>query len=99
VTPPACSVRALTLEDAAACDAIVASLPYHFGLAAGRAACARAVRGQRGLTGIVAGEVTGFLTRRPWTRRFYRRNGFDPVWEPDGWWDGRNQAVLMLRPL
>jgi GNAT superfamily N-acetyltransferase len=159
VTVSRCTVRALGPGDAAACDAIVASLPYHFGLEAGRAACARAVREQRGLAGIVAGEVAGFLTWRPWygiareitwmavharmrgggvgrglvdrlaadsapmhrylvvatlsesvpepgvddgyerTRSFYRRNGFEPVWEPAGWWDGENQAVLMLRPL
>jgi GNAT superfamily N-acetyltransferase len=33
------------------------------------------------------------------TRRFYERNGFEPVWEPAGWWDTDNQAVLMVRLL
>ncbi len=33
------------------------------------------------------------------TRRFYERNGFEPVWEPAGWWDDENQAVLMVRRL
>jgi GNAT superfamily N-acetyltransferase len=33
------------------------------------------------------------------TRRFYEANGFDPIWEPDGWWNDRNQAVLMVRPM
>jgi GNAT superfamily N-acetyltransferase len=33
------------------------------------------------------------------TRRFYERNGFEPVWEPAGWWDRDNQAVLMVRRL
>jgi GNAT superfamily N-acetyltransferase len=33
------------------------------------------------------------------TRRFSERNGFQPVWEPAGWWDGENQAVLMVRRL
>jgi hypothetical protein len=36
---------------------------------------------------------------RPGTRRFYERNGFEPVWEPAGWWDEDNQAVLMVRRL
>lgn len=153
------AIRPLTAADAGACDEIIASLPYHFGLDAGRADCARAVREQKGLAGIVAGEVAGFLTWRPWyghtreitwmavharirgagvgralidslvadstpedrylvvatvsesvpepgvadgyagTRRFYVRNGFAPVWEPAGWWDATNQAVLMVRPL
>lgn len=159
MTAPRCTVRALVPEDAEACDGIVASLPHHFGLAAGRAACARALREQQGLAGIVDGEPAGFLTWRPWygiareitwmavraqmrgtgvgramldrlvadsapdhrylvvatlsesvpepgvqdgyerTRRFYRHLGFQPVWEPAGWWDGDNQAVLMVRPL
>ena len=33
------------------------------------------------------------------TRLFYGRNGFEPVWEPAGWWDADNQAVLMVRRL
>jgi GNAT superfamily N-acetyltransferase len=153
------TIRPLTAADAGACDAIVASLPYHFGLAAGRAACARAVREQDGLVAADEGGVAGFLTWRPWfgaareitwmavnakrrgtglgralldrlaadsapatrylivatlseavaepgvedgyerSRRFYRRNGFEPVWEPAGWWNAENQAVLMIRPL
>jgi ribosomal protein S18 acetylase RimI-like enzyme len=159
VTPPGCTVRALAPDDAGACDAIIASLPYHFGIEAGRRECAQAVQEQDGLAAVVGGAVAGFLTWRPWygvareitwmavlaqmrgngvgralldhlaaestptdryllvttlsesvsepgvedgyerTRRFYRRNGFTPVWEPSGWWDGQNQAVLMLRPL
>ncbi len=153
------AIRPLTAADAGACDEIIASLPYHFGLEAGRADCARAVREQDGLAGIVADEVAGFLIWRQWyggtreitwmavharmrgtgigralidrlaadsapdhrylvvatlsesvpepgvadgyarTRRFYARNGFVPVWEPAGWWDGTNQAVLMVRSL
>jgi GNAT superfamily N-acetyltransferase len=159
VTEAARTVRALTPADAGACDAIVRSLPYHFGLEAGRAECAHAVRRDEGLVGIVNNEVAGFLTWRPWfavareitwmavhadwrgvgigsaligrlveqsppglrylvvttlaestpepgvqdgyarTRRFYRRHGFEPVWEPTGWWSERDQAVLMLRAL
>jgi GNAT superfamily N-acetyltransferase len=33
------------------------------------------------------------------TRRFYERNGFEPLWDPAGWWDDDNQAVLMVRRL
>jgi ribosomal protein S18 acetylase RimI-like enzyme len=55
-------IRPLAAADAEACDAIVASLPYHFGDAAGRAACARAVRTHEGLVMVDDGVVTGFLT-------------------------------------
>ena len=55
-------VRALRPADAEACDAIVASLPYHFGQEDGRADCARAVRTQPGLVAVVDGAVVGFLT-------------------------------------
>jgi ribosomal protein S18 acetylase RimI-like enzyme len=157
---PRWTVQALTPGNATACDAIVASLPYHFASEAGRVACARAVREQSGLVGIGgAGDVAGFLTWRPWysiareitwmavdarvrgsglgrilldhlaadsapshrylvvttlsetvpepevadgyerTRRFYRRNGFEPLWEPAGWWNAENQAVVMVRAL
>jgi ribosomal protein S18 acetylase RimI-like enzyme len=158
VTGPV-DVRLLEPEDAPACDAIVASLPYHFGLESGREECAAAVRRQDGLAAVSGAGVVGFLTWRPWyrssreitwmavqaehrgagagramldrlaadsagharylvvttlseatpepgvadgyarTRRFYERNGFEPVWEPAGWWDAENQAVLMLRRL
>jgi GNAT superfamily N-acetyltransferase len=153
------SVRPLTPGDAEACDGIVASLPYHFGDADGRAACAEAVRTSAGLVCEVGGRVAGFLTWRMWyeravevtwmavdaehrrrgvgtallealpaavppgtrhlivttlaeatpepgvadgyagTRRFYETHGFEPVWEPRGWWNDRNQAVLMMRPM
>jgi GNAT superfamily N-acetyltransferase len=33
------------------------------------------------------------------TRRFYRQNGFLPIWDPVGWWNEENQAVVMLRDL
>ncbi len=33
------------------------------------------------------------------TRAFYAARGFLATWEPAGWWDQTNQAVLMVRPL
>ena len=55
-------IRPLTPADADTCDAIVLSLPYHFGHEGGRAECAEAVRMQRGLAAEEDGEVVGFLT-------------------------------------
>jgi ribosomal protein S18 acetylase RimI-like enzyme len=55
-------IRPLTPADAEACDAVVLTLPYHFGNDAGRAECARAVRAQDGLVALEEGEVVGFLT-------------------------------------
>lgn len=57
-------IRPLTPADAPACDAIVASLPYHFGNAEGVREAARAVREQNGLVAVIEGEVVGFLTVR-----------------------------------
>lgn len=153
------SVRPLTPADAPGCDAIIASLPYHFGDAGGRASCARAVRSSPGLVACSGERPIGFLTSRSWyatsteitwmavhaewrrrgigrellealivdlpgdirhlvvttlsrampeehlddtyagTRRFYQQNGFEPIWEPEGWWSDENQAVLMIRRL
>jgi GNAT superfamily N-acetyltransferase len=59
------SVRELELADAPACDAVIATLPYFFGQAAGVADCAAAVRSQRGLVAVDASDaVVGFLTYR-----------------------------------
>jgi len=55
-------IRPLSPTDAEACDAIVLTLPYHFGNERGRAECARAVRSQKGLVAVEGGEVVGFLT-------------------------------------
>lgn len=55
-------IRQLAPGDAEACDAIVESLPSHFGHEGGRAECARAVRTQRGLVALERGRVVGFLT-------------------------------------
>jgi GNAT superfamily N-acetyltransferase len=56
------TVRDLTLEDAEACDAIIASLPEWFGLDVGIRDCAEAVRRERGLVVERDGSVIGFLT-------------------------------------
>jgi ribosomal protein S18 acetylase RimI-like enzyme len=55
-------IRALSPADAAACDAIVLTLPYHFGHEGGRGECAHSVRTQPGLVAVEEGEVVGFLT-------------------------------------
>jgi GNAT superfamily N-acetyltransferase len=33
------------------------------------------------------------------TRRFWQGCGFEPVWDPAGWWNDVNQAVVMIRAL
>ena len=55
-------IRPLAPADADTCDAIVLSLPYHFGHEGGRAECAEAVRTQPGLVAVEGDEVVGFLT-------------------------------------
>jgi predicted N-acetyltransferase YhbS len=56
------NVRTLAPGDAAACDAVLASLPYFFGDPDGNEACARAVRTQRGWVAEDAGEIVAFVT-------------------------------------
>lgn len=56
------TVRPLTPLDAQTCDAIIASLPYHFGQEEGRRQCAAAVRTQQGLVAERDATVVGFLT-------------------------------------
>jgi len=63
---PALAVRALEPRDAAACDAIVTSLAYHFGDELGREMCAAAVREQAGLVATAGAGPVGFVTWRPW---------------------------------
>jgi ribosomal protein S18 acetylase RimI-like enzyme len=58
----AAEIRSLEPDDAAACDAIVAGLPYHFGQEQGRRDCAAAVRRDPGLVAVEGREVVGFLT-------------------------------------
>jgi GNAT superfamily N-acetyltransferase len=158
-THTAPTIRALGRNDAPACDAIVASLPYHFGDDHGRELCAAAVREQAGFVATRRDALVGFVTCRPWyaaaieitwmavhaderrngvgralvdalvrhaqpavryalvttlseatpepgvedgyagTRMFWQRCGFEPVWDPAGWWNEVNQAVVMIRPL
>ena len=152
------AIRALGPGDAADCDAIVASLSYHFGGEHGRALCAAAVREQAGLVATAADRPVGFVTWRPWyrvsaeitwmavhaehrrrgigrrlvdaflhglgpdvryavvttlsrataedvedgyagTRAFWARCGFEPVFDPVGWWNAENQAVVMVQVL
>ena len=60
--PAAVEVRPLTAADAEICDQVILSLPYHFGDAAGRRECARAMRTSDGLVAVLGGRVVGFLT-------------------------------------
>jgi GNAT superfamily N-acetyltransferase len=55
-------LRALGPEEAEACDAIIAGLPYHFAQEQGRLDCAAAVRRDAGLVATEAAQVVGFLT-------------------------------------
>ena len=58
-------IRPLSPQDAEACDAVLASLPYHFGDPVGQADCAKAVRSERGWVAVDIGEVVGFVTVAP----------------------------------
>jgi GNAT superfamily N-acetyltransferase len=62
----AVATRDLAPDDAEACDAIILSLPYHFGQEDGRRDCATAVREQAGLVAVEGEEVLGFLTFSRW---------------------------------
>jgi len=53
------------VSDGEACDAIIATLPYHFGDEEGQRQCAAAVRSQQGLVAEDDGEVVGFVTLEP----------------------------------
>ena len=55
-------IRPLAAGDAPACDAVIASLPYHFGNEDGQRECAEAVRSQAGLVAVEGDRVVGFLT-------------------------------------
>jgi ribosomal protein S18 acetylase RimI-like enzyme len=57
-------VRALEPSDAEACDAVVATLPYHFGSEAGLRECAEAVRSQNGLVAAIDRDIVGFVTEQ-----------------------------------
>jgi ribosomal protein S18 acetylase RimI-like enzyme len=62
----AVAIRDLLRVDAGVCDAIVLSLPYHFGQEGGRRECATAVREQPGLVAVEGDDVLGFLTFARW---------------------------------
>jgi GNAT superfamily N-acetyltransferase len=55
-------IRALSKDDAPACDAIVASLPYFFGDPAGIEECRSSVRTQEGWVATHEGTVIAFAT-------------------------------------
>jgi GNAT superfamily N-acetyltransferase len=59
------TIRVLRKTDAEGCDAVVASLPYHFGNERGVVECAKAVRSQEGLVATIDERVAGFLTLVP----------------------------------
>ena len=59
------TIEPLTAANAAACDAVIASLPYHFGDPTGIRDCAEAVRTQRGWVALIDGAVAGFITLHP----------------------------------
>lgn len=59
------SIRALTPADADGCDAVIQSLPYHFGDPGGQEECARAVRANKGLVAEEDGRIVGFLVVEP----------------------------------
>jgi GNAT superfamily N-acetyltransferase len=61
------NIRIVGLEPqhAAACDAVIASLPYFFGDPTGIRDCAEAVRTQRGWVALIDGALAGFLTLHP----------------------------------
>jgi GNAT superfamily N-acetyltransferase len=59
-------IRPLRSEDAAACDAVMRTLPDYFGHEGGLADCGEAVRTQRGFVAEQEGRVVGFAT---WTGR------------------------------
>ena len=55
-------IRRLTIDDAPACDAVIASLPYFFGDPDGIRDCARDVRIQAGFVVTVDDNVVAFIT-------------------------------------
>ncbi len=55
-------IRPLRAGDAPGCDAVIFSLPYHFGHEDGRRNCAAAVRSSDGLAALIGERLVGFLT-------------------------------------
>ena len=58
-------IRPLSPEDAEGCDAVLATLPYHFGDPTGQANCAKAVRSERGWVAVDDDEIVAFVTVAP----------------------------------
>ena len=56
------TVQPLRIDDADACDAIIAGHPYHFAIEEGRRLCAAAVRSEQGLVAVELDRPVGFLT-------------------------------------
>jgi hypothetical protein len=56
------AIRPLTAADAPSCDAVIRSLPYHFGDPDGQRERAEAVRASPGLVAVRDDRVVGFLT-------------------------------------
>ena len=56
------TIRPLTVDDAPACDAVLATLPTFFGDPDGIRDCAVAVREQRGFVATINDDVVGFIT-------------------------------------
>jgi len=56
------TVQPLRIDDADACDAIIAGHPYHFAIEEGRRLCAAAVRSEQGLVAVELDRPIGFLT-------------------------------------
>ncbi len=59
---PVTLIRPLTIDDAPACDAVLATLPTFFGDADGIRDCAVAVRTQRGFVATINDVAIGFIT-------------------------------------
>jgi GNAT superfamily N-acetyltransferase len=69
------AIEELRAEHAAACDGVIASLPYFFGDPTGIRDCADAVRAQRGRVALINGAVAGFLTLH-----FHNDEGAEITW-------------------
>ena len=74
--PNRTELRRLTHSDAPACDAIIATLPYHFGNERGVEECARAVRQQAGFVATINAMLSASSRSRTTGRRAQRSRGW-----------------------